>query len=184
MAERLAAGNVAIALLCNSLATGAMLYVLITVLAPNIWRSPKSRRHAGFSRSRFYRDCISLRVCHQLISRRSSRNVDRAHYVCGTNLRGFPHRVVYLAVVRLAVDDRRGRAFKTFARCVCLAGVNARLDGRVAGREEDGSVTRKHHRSPDPRVVETAVFLVTLRTSHSRLCYCYRTGVSGKCQFP
>jgi glycerol uptake facilitator-like aquaporin len=34
MAERLAAGNVAIALLCNSLATGAMLYVLITVLAP------------------------------------------------------------------------------------------------------------------------------------------------------
>jgi glycerol uptake facilitator-like aquaporin len=34
MAERLAGGNVAIALLCNSLATGAMLYVLITVLAP------------------------------------------------------------------------------------------------------------------------------------------------------
>ena len=34
MAERLAGGNVAIALLCNSLATGAMLYVLITILAP------------------------------------------------------------------------------------------------------------------------------------------------------
>jgi glycerol uptake facilitator-like aquaporin len=34
MAERLAAGNLAIALLCNSLATGAMLYVLITILAP------------------------------------------------------------------------------------------------------------------------------------------------------
>lgn len=34
MAERLAAGNVAIALLCNSLATGAMLYVLITILSP------------------------------------------------------------------------------------------------------------------------------------------------------
>jgi glycerol uptake facilitator-like aquaporin len=34
MAERLAGGNVAIALLCNSLASGAMLYVLITILAP------------------------------------------------------------------------------------------------------------------------------------------------------
>ena len=34
MAERLAAGNVGIALLCNSIATGAVLYVLITILAP------------------------------------------------------------------------------------------------------------------------------------------------------
>ena len=34
MAERLAGGNVAIALLCNSLATGAMLVVLITILGP------------------------------------------------------------------------------------------------------------------------------------------------------
>jgi glycerol uptake facilitator-like aquaporin len=34
MAEELAAGNTAIALLCNSLATGAMLYALITILAP------------------------------------------------------------------------------------------------------------------------------------------------------
>jgi glycerol uptake facilitator-like aquaporin len=33
MAERLAGGNIAIALLCNSLAAGAMLYVLITILA-------------------------------------------------------------------------------------------------------------------------------------------------------
>ena len=34
MAERLAGGNVAIALLANSLATGAMLFVLITMLGP------------------------------------------------------------------------------------------------------------------------------------------------------
>jgi glycerol uptake facilitator-like aquaporin len=34
MAEHLAGGNVAIALLCNSLATGAMLVVLITILGP------------------------------------------------------------------------------------------------------------------------------------------------------
>jgi glycerol uptake facilitator-like aquaporin len=34
MGERLAAGNVAVALLANALATGAGLYVLITVLAP------------------------------------------------------------------------------------------------------------------------------------------------------
>ncbi len=34
MAERLADGNVALALLCNALATGAMLVVLITILAP------------------------------------------------------------------------------------------------------------------------------------------------------
>jgi glycerol uptake facilitator-like aquaporin len=34
MAERLAGGNVAIALLCNSVATGAMLVVLITILGP------------------------------------------------------------------------------------------------------------------------------------------------------
>jgi glycerol uptake facilitator-like aquaporin len=34
MAERLAAGNVALALLCNALATGAMLVVLITIFAP------------------------------------------------------------------------------------------------------------------------------------------------------
>lgn len=34
MAERLAGGNVAIALLANTLATGAILYVLITMLAP------------------------------------------------------------------------------------------------------------------------------------------------------
>jgi glycerol uptake facilitator-like aquaporin len=38
MAERLAGGNIAIALLCNSLAAGAMLYVLITILAQIIWR--------------------------------------------------------------------------------------------------------------------------------------------------
>ncbi|MES2753491.1 MAG: MIP/aquaporin family protein [Pseudomonadota bacterium] len=34
MAERLADGNVAIALLCNTLATGAILFVLITMLGP------------------------------------------------------------------------------------------------------------------------------------------------------
>jgi glycerol uptake facilitator-like aquaporin len=34
MAQRLAGGNVALALLCNSLATGAMLTVLIAVLCP------------------------------------------------------------------------------------------------------------------------------------------------------
>jgi glycerol uptake facilitator-like aquaporin len=34
MAERLAGGNVALALLCNSLATGGMLAVLIAVLGP------------------------------------------------------------------------------------------------------------------------------------------------------
>ena len=34
MADRLASGNAGIALLCNSLATGAILYVLITILAP------------------------------------------------------------------------------------------------------------------------------------------------------
>jgi glycerol uptake facilitator-like aquaporin len=34
MADRLAGGNVALALLCNSLATGAMLVVLITILGP------------------------------------------------------------------------------------------------------------------------------------------------------
>jgi glycerol uptake facilitator-like aquaporin len=34
MAERLSGGNVGLALLANSLATGAMLFVLITVLAP------------------------------------------------------------------------------------------------------------------------------------------------------
>jgi glycerol uptake facilitator-like aquaporin len=34
MAERLAGGNVALALLCNTLATGAMLVVVITIFAP------------------------------------------------------------------------------------------------------------------------------------------------------
>jgi glycerol uptake facilitator-like aquaporin len=34
MAERLAGGNVALALLCNTLPTGAILFVLITMLAP------------------------------------------------------------------------------------------------------------------------------------------------------
>jgi glycerol uptake facilitator-like aquaporin len=34
MADKLANGNTAIALLCNAIATGAMLYVLITMLAP------------------------------------------------------------------------------------------------------------------------------------------------------
>jgi glycerol uptake facilitator-like aquaporin len=34
MAERLSGGNVGIALLCNSLATGAMLVVLITIFGP------------------------------------------------------------------------------------------------------------------------------------------------------
>jgi glycerol uptake facilitator-like aquaporin len=34
MAERLAGGNVAVALLANAIATGAMLYVLITMLGP------------------------------------------------------------------------------------------------------------------------------------------------------
>ena len=34
MAEKLAGGNVAIALLCNTIATGAVLYVIITIFAP------------------------------------------------------------------------------------------------------------------------------------------------------
>lgn len=34
MAERLAGGNVAVALLCNTMATGAMLFVLISMLGP------------------------------------------------------------------------------------------------------------------------------------------------------
>ncbi|MFM1816088.1 MAG: hypothetical protein RLZ98_2783 [Pseudomonadota bacterium] len=34
MAERLSGGNVALALLCNTIATGAMLFVLITMLGP------------------------------------------------------------------------------------------------------------------------------------------------------
>ena len=34
MAERLAGGNVALALLCNSLATGAILVVLILIFGP------------------------------------------------------------------------------------------------------------------------------------------------------
>ena len=34
MAERLAGGNMAVALLGNTIATGAMLYVLITILGP------------------------------------------------------------------------------------------------------------------------------------------------------
>jgi len=34
IAERLSGGNVGIALLCNSLATGAMLVVLITIFGP------------------------------------------------------------------------------------------------------------------------------------------------------
>lgn len=34
MAERLSGGNVALALLCNAIATGAALYVLITILGP------------------------------------------------------------------------------------------------------------------------------------------------------
>src|SRR5665648_37815 len=34
MAEQLAGGNVAIALLCNTIATGAVLFVIITIFAP------------------------------------------------------------------------------------------------------------------------------------------------------
>jgi glycerol uptake facilitator-like aquaporin len=34
MAEKLAGGNVALALLCNTIATGAVLYVIITIFAP------------------------------------------------------------------------------------------------------------------------------------------------------
>src|SRR4029077_13813966 len=34
MAEQLARGNVAIALLCNNIATGAVLFVIITIFAP------------------------------------------------------------------------------------------------------------------------------------------------------
>ena len=36
MAERLAGGNMAVALLGNTIATGAMLYVLITILGPSL----------------------------------------------------------------------------------------------------------------------------------------------------
>ena len=39
MAERLAGGNMAVALLGNTIATGAMLYVLITILRASLWRS-------------------------------------------------------------------------------------------------------------------------------------------------
>jgi len=53
MAESLAGGNMAVALLGNTLATGAMLFVLITMLGPVISgcaeKSP-SRRHGPMSR--------------------------------------------------------------------------------------------------------------------------------------
>ena len=74
MAENLAAGNVAVALLGNTLATGAMLFVLITMLGPIsgahinpavtlvVRRAPRTRRrdarptslansHSGYSGS-------------------------------------------------------------------------------------------------------------------------------------
>jgi Major intrinsic protein len=44
MAERLSGGNVGIALLCNSLATGAMLVVLISIFGP-VSGAPKPRRY-------------------------------------------------------------------------------------------------------------------------------------------
>jgi hypothetical protein len=34
MAEKLAGGNQALALLCNTIATGAVLFVIITIFAP------------------------------------------------------------------------------------------------------------------------------------------------------
>ena len=49
MAERLAGGNVAIALLCNTLATGAALVVLITVFGPISGAPLQPGCHPGFS---------------------------------------------------------------------------------------------------------------------------------------
>jgi glycerol uptake facilitator-like aquaporin len=45
MGERLAGGNVAIALLANTIATGAALVALILTPRPDFWRAPKPGCH-------------------------------------------------------------------------------------------------------------------------------------------
>ena len=45
MAERLAGGNQAIALLGNTIPTGAILVVIITILGPDLRGASQSRRH-------------------------------------------------------------------------------------------------------------------------------------------
>jgi glycerol uptake facilitator-like aquaporin len=47
MAERLAGGNQAIALLGNTIPTGAILVVIITILGPVFWRALQSGGDAG-----------------------------------------------------------------------------------------------------------------------------------------
>jgi glycerol uptake facilitator-like aquaporin len=39
MAQKLAGGNIALALLCNTIPTGAILIVLILIFGPVVWRA-------------------------------------------------------------------------------------------------------------------------------------------------
>ena len=47
MAEKLAGGNQAVALLCNTIATGAVLFVIITIFAPDLRRAFQSGGEPG-----------------------------------------------------------------------------------------------------------------------------------------
>ena len=92
MAERLAAGNVAIALLCNSLATGAMLYVLITILAP----VSGAHLNPAVTLAFLIRGSIGTAACRRLYRlpncRRRFWDVDRARHVWAADLAALHHR--------------------------------------------------------------------------------------------
>ena len=46
MAQKLAGGNVALALLCNTIPTGAILTVLILIFGPGLWRTLQPGRQS------------------------------------------------------------------------------------------------------------------------------------------
>ena len=90
MAERLAGGNVAIALLCNSVATGAMLVVLITIFRPCVWRAtPKSRCNPRLPPPTFHLDRSRGSLCLMSDCWRSFRNMGRARHVWRSDLSSF-----------------------------------------------------------------------------------------------
>ncbi len=122
MAERLAAGNVALALLCNTLATGAILFVLITVFGP-------------ISGAQFNPAVSLIAVLRGDMTTRDALPYIAAQIVGGLIGTLLAHGMFDLAVVQIGVKARTGPG-QWLAEGVATFGLIVTIIGTLRARAE------------------------------------------------
>lgn len=122
MAERLAAGNVALALLCNTLATGAILFVLITVFGP-------------ISGAQFNPAVSLIAVLRGDMSGRAAVAYIAAQIVSGILGTLLAHGMFDLAVVQIGVKARTGPG-QWLSEGVATFGLIVTIIGTLRARAE------------------------------------------------